>query len=52
MEYTFYDLDKVGITMYRLECGVCSFVEVSDYEDEIFGDAYESKGSGEFCVVF
>ena len=34
------------------ECGVCSFVEVSDYGDEIFGNAKESDSSGEMCVVY
>jgi hypothetical protein len=39
--------------MYGLECGVCSFVEVSDYEDKIiFRDAMETEGSGELCVVY
>jgi len=38
--------------MHGLECSVRSFVEISDYEDEIFGYTKESEGSGELCMVY
>ena len=37
--------------MYDLECSVYSFIKISDYEDEIFGDTKEYEGPGELCMV-
>ena len=37
--------------MYGLEDSVCTFVKISDYEDEIFKNTQESEGSGELCIV-
>ena len=52
LECTSVDLDLVGVAMWVLKCGVCFLIEVDEYEDETFGDAQESEGSGESRVVF
>ena len=39
------------MAMYGLEYGVRSFVEISDYEGNIFGYAKESEGSNELCMI-